>query len=99
MEPLSDDELDSLLQEWRAPGAPASLEGRVRSSAGAAWWKWLLTGSVQVPVPLTLAVMAVLVLLTILALPRRPEQGMSNGLQPVKKLEVRIIRSSYEDSN
>ncbi|MDQ2710960.1 MAG: hypothetical protein M3Y24_01790 [Acidobacteriota bacterium] len=105
MEPLSDRELDDLLREWRAPSAPEALGRRVRNRDRGAWWKWLLTGSIRVPVPLTLAVAAIFIAMVFLAFIRSP--GMSDGhraikpagLQPVKRLEVQIIRSSYEGNN
>jgi hypothetical protein len=57
--PINDDELKHALQQWRAPNAPASLERRVLPSEP--WWRWLLTGSIRVPVPALIAAAAVLV--------------------------------------
>jgi hypothetical protein len=59
MEPLNDDELKHALRQWKAPDAPASLERRVLGQEP--WWRWLLTGSVRVPVPALLAFAAILV--------------------------------------
>ncbi len=103
MEPLSDRELDELLGEWRAPPAPGTLTHGVHRAQGGGWWKWLLTGSIRVPVPLTLAIAAAFVALFVLVVVRGSEKGVAQqaaaaGFQPVKRLEVRIIRSSYENS-
>jgi hypothetical protein len=104
MEPLSDRELDELLREWGAPPAPETLKRKVRRSRRGAWWKWLLTGSVRVPVPLTLALAVAFVAMLIVATIRGSAKNVARqpataGLQPVKRLEVRIIRSSYENNN
>jgi hypothetical protein len=102
MAPLSDLELDEILQAWEAPSAPRNLERSLRNRLNRPWWKWLLTGSIQVPVPLTLAVAAAFIALIIVAVVRGPAQNAvvrdknPPGLQPVKRLEVRIIRSNYE---
>lgn len=99
---LSDGELDELLGGWSAPSPPDNLERKLRRRARGRWWKWLLTGSIRVPVPVTLAVAAVLIGLIVLTAVRRPAQDVgardknATGLRPVKRLEVRIIRSNYE---
>jgi hypothetical protein len=104
MEPLSDGELDELLTTWRAPSAPESLNQRVRHTRRTTWWRWLLTGSIRVPVPLTLAILAAFLTLFVVEIGRRPaknvvRQAKVATFQPVKRLEVRIIRRSYENSN
>ena len=55
---LNDDELKRALQQWKAPDAPTSLERRVLREP---WWRWLLSGSVRVPVPALIAFAAILV--------------------------------------
>ena len=60
MEPLNEKELNQLLRVWEAPSAPKGL----RSPAGvarAAWWRWLFTGSIRIPVPAVAAAAVVLV--------------------------------------
>ncbi len=100
---LSDGELDELLGGWSAPSPPDNLERKLRRRARGRWWKWLLTGSIRVPVPVTLAVAAALLVLIVLASVRNPARNPAvrdpGGLQPVKRLEVRIIRSKYEGNN
>jgi hypothetical protein len=51
--PLNDDELKQALRQWQAPNAPASLERRVLPQDP--WWRWLLTGTVRIPVPALIA--------------------------------------------
>ncbi len=60
---LNDDELKHALRQWKAPDAPASLERRVlgREPHRQAWWRWLLTGSVRIPVPALIAFAAIAV--------------------------------------
>jgi hypothetical protein len=101
MEPLGDRELDELLTRWEAPRAPETLEQKVRLARRGAWWKWLLTGSIRVPVPLTLAVAAALVALFIMVTERGPRRDVHpqttvGEFQPVKRLQPRIVRSNYE---
>jgi quercetin dioxygenase-like cupin family protein len=50
---MDDRELNQLLREWRAPDAPPDLRPR---PAPEPWLRWLLTGTVRVPVPVALAV-------------------------------------------
>ena len=50
---MDDNELNGLLREWRAPDAPPSLRPpRARES----WLRWLVAGTIRVPVPVALAV-------------------------------------------
>jgi len=99
MEPLNDRELDELLKQWPAPLAPETLAKRIGRRQRGPWWRWLLTGSIRVPVPLALALGGALMLLFIGV--RGPaknfaRQSPPSVFQPVKRLEPRIIRSSYE---
>jgi K+-transporting ATPase A subunit len=103
MEPLSDRDLDKLLSEWQAPSAPETLTRRVGRARRGNWWKWLLTGSIRVPVPLTLVVAAAFVALFVVAFMRgtftqESRQPDRAGLQPVKRIEIRVIRSNFENN-
>ncbi len=102
MEPLNDRELDELLRQWPARPAPDSLTRRIRHAQRGPWWQWLLTGSIRIPVPLALGAALVLAL-AFFALrgPRNAStpQPQSAVFHPVKRLEPRIIRSSYETDN
>ena len=53
MEHEHDPELGNLLRQWRVPPHSAALEERVLG-ANQPWWRFLLTGSIRVPVPLAL---------------------------------------------
>lgn len=103
MEPMSDRDLDELLGIWRAPCVPESLERRVLKASGRSWRSWLFRGRIQIPVPVAMiAICIVAVLLGFMARSPRPVESRiasSRGLQPVKRLEVRIVRSNYETSN
>ena len=56
MEHNHDPELGNLLRQWRVPPHSAALEDRVLGlcfkSRNPPWWRFLLTGSIRVPVPL-----------------------------------------------
>ena len=99
MEPLDDEQLKEVLREWQAPKTPAHVEARVFARP-APRWKWLLTGSVRIPVPvLLLALIAVAGILYsargYATRPAEPPAGLAN-FQPVKELNLRVIRSNYE---
>jgi len=54
---MSDDpQLKSLLDEWRAPAAPASLEVRLRR-ARTPWYQRMVTASVPVPVAIAFSLL------------------------------------------
>jgi hypothetical protein len=101
MEPLNDDELNKLLQQWKAPVAPASLARKVLPRRES-WWRWMLSGTIRVPVPVGLALLAGLVLWIYTTVSKRqpverPASSVSLAdFQPVKQLEPRIVRSGYE---
>ena len=64
MEPLNEKELNQLLRQWEAPGAPTSLRmptGQPRQSN----WRWLWSGSIRVPVPAGAAIVAVAAVIAI----------------------------------
>ena len=100
MEPLDDRELDRILQQWQAPGAPPSLSGKVLPPSQ--WWQWLTKGTIRVPVPVGIA--ALLAVAAFLYLFRthsstaeqptaiQPAKSVSLAdFQPVKQLEPRVI--------
>jgi hypothetical protein len=105
MEPLDDRELDRILQQWQAPGAPSSLRTKVVPRPSR-WWQWLATGTIRIPVPvgiaILLAVVALLYFRTYLPTTERPtvaQPAKSVSLadfQPVKQLEPRVIGRANE---
>jgi quercetin dioxygenase-like cupin family protein len=51
---MDDRDLNRLLREWRAPDAPPDLRPRRRRGSRL---RWLITGTIRVPVPVALAAM------------------------------------------
>jgi len=102
MEPLDDKELSELLRRWEAPAAPPGLKRRVLTRRGS-WWRWLLTGTICVPVPVGGATVVLLALWIYSSVPARPPAtppAASVSLadfQPVEQLEPMIIRSGNEN--
>jgi hypothetical protein len=103
MDPLNDDELTELLHRWRAPAAPLGLEEKVFPAAQRMpWRRWLLSGSIRVPVPVALVAFVVLLSAIVFSLSARypvlrPAAAVTlSDFQPVKQLQPRIIRSTYE---
>jgi hypothetical protein len=96
MEPLNDDELKGVLREWKAPDSPASLERKLFPRQR--WWRWLLSGTIRVPVPVGLATLAVFGFLVY----ERRQPTLAAGsvsiadFHPIENTTPQIIRSSYE---
>lgn len=59
MNPFDERELSRMLREWKAPGAPPTLRDRVMGGREA-WWRWLLTGTIRIPVPVGVAAVLLL---------------------------------------
>lgn len=95
MEPLKDDELNTLLREWKAPPPPTTLTAPAMPREP--WWRWLLTGSIRVPVPVSVAVALALSILAIQALRPKP-QALSDEFQPVAEVTPRLIRSTSHEN-
>lgn len=97
MEPLNDNELNQLLRKWEAPSAPATLKERIFPEQKS-WWRWLLTGTVRVPVPIALAAAVLLALLIHYSskpsTPPRVAQPSTVSLadfQPVRQLQPVVV--------
>ena len=104
MQPLNDDELRGVLQQWKSPGAPPGLERKILASANAStvhvFLQWLATGSIRVPVPLGIAAMVLLFFLAFQAARApKPPVGKLSEFQTVKEFKPRIIRSSLYEGN
>jgi len=99
VQPLNDDELRDLLRQWEAPAAPPHLESRIFAGPRRQpWYEWLLTGSIRVPVPALVALLAILSAV-VAVLPRRSQplpaparEVRLSDFQPVSELKPRIIR-------
>jgi hypothetical protein len=104
MEPLDDRELKQLLQRWEAPAAPPRLQEKLAPPAPPRQWRWFLTGSIRIPVPVGLAaIVAFIVWMLIGRTPPVPvtQPAASISLadfQPVRQLEPKIITTD-ENSN
>ncbi|MEX2264305.1 MAG: hypothetical protein WD696_20290 [Bryobacteraceae bacterium] len=102
MEPLNDNELRDLLRQWDAPAAPAHLERQIFGEPRKQRWRWLLTGSIRVPVPVFALLLLVLsALMYVLPRSRRAPPAFAHEVslsdfQPVAELKPRIIRRAYE---
>jgi hypothetical protein len=59
---LQDRELDGLLQQWRAPQAPARLRQAVFPMPSRPWWFRVWTASIRVPLPVACALLLALAL-------------------------------------
>ena len=71
MEPLDDNELNQLLRRWKAPPAPPSLRARIFPPQKSSW-RWLLTGTIRVPVPIVVAIAVLLAFLIQYVRPASP---------------------------
>src|SRR6185295_9089972 len=99
MEPLDDKELNQLLRQWGAPAAPASLRNKV-APRPMSWRRWLLTGTIRVPVPVGVAGVFILVI-WMWAGRTTPTPGAQPAssitladFQPVRQLEPVVISNS-----
>jgi hypothetical protein len=102
MEPMDDRELNQLLRQWEAPGAPPHLRPPVRPTREP-WWRWFVTGTVRVPVPVGLAAAAALAAVWMYSAEpsREPVVGTQPTIsqpvvtladfQPVDEVEVRVV--------
>ena len=99
MQLLNDDELNNLLGKWDAPPAPPSLSATVaRAVRRRTWARWLLTGSIRVPVPIFVALLVVIVWMSGYRghpNPPTPTTVTLADFQPVQRIEPTIVRASY----
>lgn len=97
MEPTDDPKLSELLKEWRIPDAPPSLDVRVLGAPNR-WWSFLFTGSIRIPVPVGIAIAALLLVMAGALVRQRtvtspPAASISLvDFRPVQNLHVRVIR-------
>ena len=104
MEPLNDNELGDLLRQWEAPAAPPHRERRIFGEPRKQpWHRWLLTGSIRVPVPVFVLLLVLSALTYVLprsrpAPPAFVREVSLSDFQPVTELKPRIIRRVYESN-
>jgi hypothetical protein len=104
VEPEDDPQLRDLLREWEVPGTPLSLNERILRRRQV-WWRFLIIGSIRIPVPVGVVVAIVIVGLTAAVvqdhhkMPPKPDATAGNlslkGFRPVENAKVRIIRGAY----
>lgn len=99
MDPIDDPKLSEVLKEWQVPGAPPSLDDRVLGPRRR-WWSFLLTGSVRIPVPVVVAIAAALLMMAAALVRQRAAPPVPSSIdladfQPVRDLNVRVIRGDY----
>lgn len=96
MEPLNDDELKQLLREWRAPNAPPALAAKLFPKQPL--WRWLLTGSIRVPVPIGIALSLAFAALIYWSATHRAQSQPANDsksisdFQPIERVELRLVK-------
>ena len=101
MESLDDRELGRLLREWKAPDAPPTL-GPPRPPRREPWWRWFVTGTIRVPVPVGIALIAgVAVWMYWSSAAPRVDVGLPApasvtlaDFQPVENVNVRVVRGA-----
>ena len=102
MEPMDDKELTQLLRQWKAPETPSTLTRRVLPEISGL--RWLVNGSIRIPVPLVLAAAVILALWMFLDRKPAPQpiaQPAPGSItladfQPVHQLEPTIIGNTQE---
>ncbi len=85
-DPGRDPALKRVLEEWHAPAVPETLDARVMASyrrlgKRRAWWERFFTSSVRVPLPVAVAVLALLFVSAVLAL--RPVEAPRPSVPPI----------------
>jgi hypothetical protein len=99
---MDDPQLRKVLREWKVEDAPRCLDGRVLG-VRKPWWRFLITGSMRVPVPVALVFAAVFVMMgvaltrprSVPVTPAAPPGDSSTvdlaGFRPVQSVQIRII--------
>src|SRR5688572_30659318 len=96
MEPLDEKELSQLLQRWEAPGAPPGLRKKL-GAPQPTFWRWLMTGSIRIPVPVGLAAIVLLALWMLAGetppspIAQPPASINLADFQPVRQLDPQIV--------
>lgn len=90
---MDDEELNQLLREWDAPGSPPDLRPRpVRKSA----LRWLITGTIPVPVPAALAAVLVAAVWTASSWPSPAPRRETPARRPAGELARHALTGPLE---
>ena len=93
MEPLRDDEMDSLLRRGEPVWKPSPLlDARVWERYRRRPWEWLWRGSIRIPVPLIVALLVAFVWWQ-RGRSTPPAEIDLNNFRPVEQLEIKLVRS------
>jgi hypothetical protein len=98
---MDDRELNQVLRQWKAPDAPSHLRPPAPPTREP-WWRWFVAGTIRVPVPVGLALVALLAAVWMYSITRRepvvgtPPSGNQPvvslaDFQPVREVEVRVV--------
>jgi hypothetical protein len=85
---LSEQELNGLLREWKAPEAPARLRAAVFSGPPRPWWQRLWRTSIHIPVP----VACCLVLLLAVAAWRGSSRPAPRVIVRTERVEIPVVQ-------
>lgn len=85
---LSDQELDALLTEWKAPRAPATLRASVFPNASRPWWRNVWRISIPVPAPVAVLVAIVMAL----AAWRGSITGTPHAIVKTERVEIPVFK-------
>jgi hypothetical protein len=102
---MTDDELKSTLETWKAPEIPHGQESRLLSAyhdrASGGFLRWLWSGSIRVPVPAAMLVLVAVTLWAIYLTRPRPvaigvpgESVSMTEFQPVRALRPTVVRAN-----
>jgi len=93
----ADGELKNLLEQWRTPEIPGSLDRRIltayrRNFHYQSWWRRCLTGSIRLPIPVAAAVLALLCATSYFALRKDTSYHveLKKIVPPVRIVEVPV---------
>ena len=89
---MNDEELNSLLRQWSAPPAPASLRSRVLPARKSLWDRFF-SGAVR---PLAVAAALCLLVAGGVWWSRPPAAHTLSDFEPVTEFQPRIVRSTHE---
>ena len=93
---MTDDELKSMLEAWKAPEILPGQESRMldayRRRSAASFWRWLWSGSIRVPVPAAAAALILFFVLTVYSFRPKPA-AVPTGIQAETEFQaVRALR-------